>query len=119
MKNNFSGDDLQTQRDEHLLVALPLSFSLVQITQYCIDCVEWKDAQPIVNMSNKLMRNKATAEEYDMLDNVEKVFKQRTHNIFQNPVITMEKPHIQGPIYEIKDNNNINLQSDGRIENEK
>jgi hypothetical protein len=116
MKNNLSVDDLPTERNEHPPVALPLSFSLAQITQYCIDCVEWKDAQPIVNMSNKLMRNKATQEEYDLLDKVEKDFKQRSQNIFQNPVITMEKPHIQGPIYEIKDNNSINLQSDGRFE---
>lgn len=116
MSNIPSGEN-QREHAEQLSVALPLTFSLAQIAEYCNGCVEWKDAQPIVNMSNKLMRNIATQEEYDLLDKVEAGFRQRAQgNVFQNPVITMEKPHIQGPIYEIKDNNSINLQSDGRYE---
>ena len=113
MTNILSGED-QTAIKTSLPVANRLAFSLEDITDYCNDCDEWKEVEPIIKMSNKLMRHKATEQDYELLDNVEKSLKKRsfTHN-YHNPHITMERPHINGPIYEIRDNEHINLNSDG------
>ena len=65
-------------------------------------------------MINRLMRFVGTQQDYDLLDSVEKILKQRSHGlVFHNSKITMEQPCINGPMYEIKNNEHINLGGNG------
>ena len=50
-------------------------FTLVQIVEYCKDCVNWADAAPIVAMLNKLVRGTATPEDSELIDSAENMFK--------------------------------------------
>lgn len=62
-------------------------FTLVEIVGYCKGCVTWDDAKSVVAMLNKLLRQKATEEDSEMVDSIETEFKNREHgNIYNAPV---------------------------------
>ena len=85
-------------------------FTLMQIADYCKGCVDWDDAKTIVAMLNKMLRAGSTPEDYKLVDSVENEFKQRaTGNTFPNAQVTMQSPQINAPLYEIKDNERVNL----------
>lgn len=52
-------------------------FTLVEIVDYCKDCVTWDDVKSIVAMLNKLLRRQSTKEDSDLVDSIETEFKQR------------------------------------------
>lgn len=54
-------------------------FTLSQIRNYCVDCVEWADVKSIVVMLNKLLRSVGTDEDSDLIDSIEEEFKKRTY----------------------------------------
>ena len=76
-------------------------FTLVQIVDYCKNCVEWDDAKSIVAMLNKLLRRIATDEDSDLVDSIEELFKKRRYgntyvkeqNVF--PHVGNYKPEIR------------------------
>ena len=114
MTNLNNGDDLQPEPPASLPVGLPLSFPFFQLIEYCRECNNWEEANQIFAMINRLMRFRASQQDYDLLDSVEKILKQRSHgHVFHNSKITMEQPCINGPMYEIKNNEHINLGGNG------
>ena len=52
-------------------------FALVQIVDYCKERVEWKEAEMVVYMLNKLLRLEGTTEDYELVDSIEEEFKRR------------------------------------------
>jgi hypothetical protein len=52
-------------------------FTLLQIVEYCKNCVDWDDVKSIVAMLNKLLRRIATDEDNDLVDGIETVFRNR------------------------------------------
>jgi hypothetical protein len=54
-------------------------FTLVQMVDYCKDCVEWDDVKSIVAMLNKLLRRIGTDEDSDLVDSIEEEFKYRKY----------------------------------------
>lgn len=52
-------------------------FALVQIVDYCKNCVAWDDAKSIVAMLNKMLRIGGTQEDSDLVDSIETEFRQR------------------------------------------
>lgn len=59
-------------------------FTLVQIVDYCKNCVSWEDAKTVVAMLNKLLRVGGTKEEADLVDSIEKEFRQRIYGNVTN-----------------------------------
>lgn len=85
-------------------------FTLVEIVNYCKNCVEWRNVEHIVAMLNKLLRQIGTEEDSALVDSIETEFRNRIHgNVFNNPQITMESPQINGPINEIHSNQSVQL----------
>lgn len=114
MTNLNNGDDLQPEPPASLPVGLPLSFPLLQLIEYCISCDSWEEVYQIFTMINRLLRYVGTKQDYDLLDSAEKMLKERSHGfVFHDSKITMEQPCINGPMYEIKNNEHINLGGDG------
>lgn len=84
-------------------------FTLVQIVNYCKNCVEWKDVKSIVAMLNKLLRREATEEDSELVDSIETEFKNRKYgNIFNGAQVTMQNPQIQD-VYRITGNDTVNM----------
>lgn len=54
-------------------------FALVQIVDYCKNCVTWDDTKSIVAMLNKMLRIGGTQEDSDLVDSIETEFKNRLH----------------------------------------
>lgn len=93
-------------------------FTLVEIVDYCKRRPELKDTDSIVNMLNKLLRNKATDEDWKLVDSIEEEFNSKTKGYtFNNPQITMQNPQIQD-IYRISGNNTVNMGETGDGEGE-
>ena len=69
------------------------AFTLVEIVEYCKNCVSWEDTKSIVAMLNKLLRKDATEEDYALVDSIEEGFRQR----FQGHVT-----HVQGDLVRSK-----------------
>lgn len=114
MTNLNNGDDLQPEPPSSLPVGLPLSFPFLQLIEYCISCDNWEEVYQIFTMINRLLRYVGTKQDYDLLDSAEKMLKERSHGfVFHDSKITMEQPCINGPMYEIKNNEHINLGGDG------
>jgi len=114
MTNLNNGDDLQPEPPESLPAGLPLSFPFLQLIEYCISCDNWEEVYQIFTMINRLLRYVGTKQDYDLLDSAEKMLKERSHGfVFHDSKITMEQPCINGPMYEIKNNEHINLGGDG------
>lgn len=85
-------------------------FTLEQIADYCKGCVSWDDVKMIVAMLNKLLRRVGTDEDSQIVDSIETEFRQRIYGqSFPNAQITMQTPQIQGPLYEVSGNTNVNL----------
>ena len=85
-------------------------FTLVEIVNYCKNCVEWRNVEHIVAMLNKLLRQIGTEEDSALVDSIETEFRNRIYgNVFNNPQITMESPQINGPINEIHSNQSVQL----------
>ena len=62
-------------------------FTLVEIVDYCKKCVEWRNAESIVAMLNKLLRRIATPEDSDLVDSIEtEFFNRRVGNNYYAPV---------------------------------
>lgn len=85
-------------------------FTLLQIVDYCKGCVEWRNAEQIVAMLNKMLRCVGTEEDHHMVDSIEAEFVNRKYgNTFENANVTMQQPTINGPINEIHGNDNVSL----------
>ena len=80
-----------------------------QMVDYCKSCVHWDDAKPIVAMLYKLLQDGGTREERALVDSVQEDFRRRRHGTTFNAPVTMQSPCIDGPLYEIKDNQEVNL----------
>ena len=114
MTNLNNGEELQPETTAALPVALPLSFTFIELIEYCISCDNWEEVYQIFTMINRLLRYVGTKQDYDLLDSAEKMLKERSHGfVFHDSKITMEQPNINGPMYEIRNNEHINLCSDG------
>ena len=114
MTNLNNGEELQPETTATLPVALPLSFAFIELIEYCISRDNWEEVYQVFTMINILLRYVGTKQDYELLDRVEKMLKERSHGfVFHNSKITMEQPNINGPMYEIRNNENINLCSDG------
>jgi len=48
-----------------------VTFTLIQIVDYCKGCVEWADVKPVVMMLNKLLRRIGKEKDYDLVDSIE------------------------------------------------
>ncbi len=72
--------------------------SLLEIVNYCKDCVEWRNAENIVNMLNYLLGEKSTEKDHDLVKSIADEFKSRSARTFVN-----------GPIYGISGNQAINI----------
>ena len=81
------GISAKHERGEERVIAL------VEMVDYCKNCVSWEDAKSIVAMLYKLLRKDATEEDYALLDSVEEEFRQR----FQGHVT-----HVQGDLVRSK-----------------
>jgi hypothetical protein len=66
-------------------------FTLMQIVDYCMKCVEWRDVQTIVAMLNKMIRNGCTQEDSDLVDSIESEFRQRMHGNAHIEELVMRK----------------------------
>lgn len=54
-------------------------FTLVEIVEYCKNCVEWRNVESIVAMLNKLLRRIATDEDSELIDSIEVEFMNRKY----------------------------------------
>lgn len=54
-------------------------FTLVEIVNYCKDCVDWRNVESIVAMLNRLLRYIATKEDGELVDSIETEFRSRTY----------------------------------------
>lgn len=81
-------------------------FTLVQIVDYCKNCVAWDDAKSVVAMLNKLLRVGATQEDSDLVDSIEAEFRRRlTGNTIHNTQMTINNQQIHGQLYDVVQNN--------------
>jgi hypothetical protein len=63
------------------------AFTLKMIVDYCKNQVELRQVEGIIKMLNVFLRKDATDEEYELVDSIEKEFRQRQHgNTFNGPV---------------------------------
>ena len=87
-----------------------IKFSLFQIVNYCKKCVEWGDAQPIVNMLNKFLRNGGSPEDCELVDSIETSFVERGKGpTIKDSQVTFKDTTVNGCMYEVKDNEHVNL----------
>ena len=87
-----------------------IKYSLIQIVEYCKKCAEWGDARPIVHMLYKLLCQEGTAEDIDLVDSIEDEFKSRKQGInIKDSEVTFKDTQINGSMYEVKNNNQVNL----------
>lgn len=56
-------------------------FTLRMIADYCIDCIEWSEAKPIVDMLNSLMLGNCTHEEALIIKEIKREFKKRRYGM--------------------------------------
>lgn len=80
------------------------SFSLSLIVDYCMKRVSWDEVMHIVAMLNRLLRGVSTKEDAALVDSIEESFRKRAMGN-----VTMQNPTINGPIYGISGNGNVNL----------
>lgn len=83
-------------------------FTLVEIVDYCKSRVEWSDAKEVVAMLNRLLRTTGTQEDSDLVDSIEEEFRNRRYG-----TITMNNPQFGGAMYDISNNNNVNIGRNG------
>ena len=77
-------NDLQEKKQQN---GTARKFTLVEIVDYCKKCVEWRNAESIVAMLNKLLGRIATPEDSDLVDSIEtEFFNRRVGNNYYAPV---------------------------------
>lgn len=79
-------------------------FTLVEIVDYCKKRVEWNDAKEIVAMLNRLLRNRGTDEDSELVDSIEEDFRNRKYGS-----VTLNNPQFGGSMYDIKGNDHVNI----------
>jgi hypothetical protein len=83
---------------------------ITEIVDYCKNCPSREEAKPIVDMLNVKLRCIGTDEDYKQVDSIGKYFQkkeQTTHIITKE--VTIQEAQIQGALYEVKDNKEVNL----------
>lgn len=110
----LQGDNerMKSLLDEDKQDGLARKIMLGEIVKYCKGCVEWKNAEPIVMMLNRILRQIATEEDYKQIDSIEQEFKNRAYGN-----VTMNNPQFSGPMYNVTGNENVNIGENGE-ENE-
>lgn len=83
------------------------AFTLTMIVDYCKKKPDFQYAEHIVAMLYKFLRQ-GTDAEHDLVDSIEEDFRNR-----RNGTITMNNPQFGGAMYDISNNNNVNIGRNG------
>lgn len=111
-------EKLKTLNKDVKLDGVGRKFTLLEIVDYCKGRPELKDTEQIVNMVNKLLRHKATDEDWKLLDSIEEEFNNKSKgNTFNNAKVTMQNPLIDS-VYRISGNDTVNMGEIGDGEEE-
>ena len=85
-------------------------FSLVEIVKYCKERIHWSEVRDIVTMLLRLLRFVGGAAELELVDSIEAKFKQeKLGTQITTSQVTIQEAKIQGAMYEVKDNKEVNL----------
>ena len=69
-------------------------FTLGLIVDYCKKKCSWEEVKDTVAMLNKLIRNDATQEDFDLIDSIEEEYKQRAYGCTYNGPVGQVVQHV-------------------------
>jgi len=88
-----------------------IGLTLDEIERICMECVVWEDAKPYIDLLEKTYGKNAPQEVKDVINRVKERFQMLIYQkITQYQYFKMENVIVDGALYSIKDNINVNLQ---------
>ena len=103
-------NQLQEKLDYHEEQEKIKKIPIREVVDYCKSCLSIEEAKPIIDMLYKWLRFIGTDEDYRLVDSIIEYLQKKEHatHIITKEV-TIQEAQIQGALYEVKDNKEVNL----------
>ena len=88
--------------------------SLKEILEYCLKRMNKEEYQPVKMMLTLFLRHIATQAEFDMMDDMDEEMdrKEKRNTTINANQLTMNNAQIHGPLYDVNNNENVNVGED-------